>query len=159
MHQQVDGRPGQKPKENGDESAVAMLQHSRRLVCLFSLHRASEIQFDFTDGHKSLRPIRSMQLSKDTMRHVRSQESKRPSLGVVQHTSPHERSPYAPKFEEWSQEETERQERCARGDAWRMARSILELKQKDEATFFSPTQVWCLPAPSIIKQEERKICG
>ena len=56
---------------------------------------------------------------------------------------------HAPKFEGRSQEETERQERCARGDAWRMAKSILNLNEKDRSTSFSPTEVWCLPASTI----------
>ena len=34
-----------------------------------------------------------------------------------------------------------------------MDKSIPKLKEKDKATFFSPTEVWCLPAPSVIKPE------
>ena len=34
---------------------------------------------------------------------------------------PHQRSPYAMKVDDRSQEETERQERCARGKAWNLA--------------------------------------
>ena len=37
---------------------------------------------------------------------------------------PHQGSPNAPKFEDRSQEETERQERYAREAAWRLAKSI-----------------------------------
>ena len=59
-----------------------------------------------------------------------------------------QRSPYAVKFEDRSQEETERQERCARGDAWRLAKKIHMLKETDKTTFFSPTNEWSLPAPS-----------
>ena len=58
------------------------------------------------------------------------------------------------KFEDRSQEETERQERCARGDAWRLANNILKLKETDKATLFSRSNEWCLPAPSVIKPEE-----
>ena len=39
--------------------------------------------------------------------------------------------PNAPKFEDRSLEEIERQERCARGDAWRLAKSILKLKRTE----------------------------
>ena len=60
------------------------------------------------------------------------------------------------KFEDWSQEEIERQKRCARGDAWRLAKNILELKETDKATFFSLTNEWCFPAPSVINPEERE---
>ena len=55
-----------------------------------------------------------------------------------------------------SQEQTERQERCARGDAWRLAKNISKLKEKDKATFFSPTNEWCLQAPSVIKTEGKR---
>ena len=46
-------------------------------------------------------------LSKNTLRHIKIRESKGPSLGVAQRTSLHGRSPYALKFEDRSQEETE----------------------------------------------------
>ena len=58
------------------------------------------------------------------------------------------------KVEDRSQEKTERKERCARGDAWWLAKNILKLTETDKATFFSPTNEWCLPAPSVITPEE-----
>ena len=58
---------------------------------------------------------------------------------------PHERNPSAPKFEDRSQEETEWQERCGREAAWKLAKSVLKLKEKNKATFFSPSEIWCLP--------------
>ena len=60
------------------------------------------------------------------------------------------------KFEDRSQEETERQERCARGDAWRLDKNIFKVKETDKATFFSPTNERSLPAPSTTKLEERE---
>ena len=54
----------------------------------------------------------------------------------------------APKFEVRSQEDTLKQERCARRDAWEKAKSIRNLKEKDKATFCSPQEVRCLPVPS-----------
>ena len=60
------------------------------------------------------------------------------------------------KFEDRSQEETERQERCARGDAWKLAKKIYKLKEKDKATFHSPSDEGVLPAASAIKLEERE---
>ena len=68
---------------------------------------------------------------------------------------PHQRIPNAPKFEGRSQEETERQERCAREAAWRLAKSILKLMDKKTA-FFSPSENLCLRAPSNLKPEERE---
>ena len=60
------------------------------------------------------------------------------------------------KFEDRSQEETERQERCARGDVWELARQNYKLKERKKATFFSPTDEWILPAASTIKREDRE---
>ena len=47
-----------------------------------------------------------------------------------------------------------RQERCARGKAWNLAKNIHMLK--DKGTFHSPTNEWILPAASTIKPEERE---
>ena len=69
---------------------------------------------------------------------------------------PHQRNPNAPKFEDRSQEETEWQERCAREAAWRLAKSILKLNQKNQTAFFTPSENWCLPAPSTLEPEERE---
>ena len=60
------------------------------------------------------------------------------------------------KFEDRSQEDTERQEPCARGKAWNIAKHIYKLKEKDKATFYSPTDEWIFPAASTIKREERE---
>ena len=68
---------------------------------------------------------------------------------------PHQRSPNAPKFEDRSQEETEWQEQGAREAAWKLAKSVLKLKEKNKATFFSPSENRCLLA-SILKPEERE---
>ena len=48
-----------------------------------------------------------------------------------------------------------KQERCGRRDAGEMAKSTLKLQEKDKATFFSLSDVWCLPAPFSAKPEER----
>ena len=69
---------------------------------------------------------------------------------------PHQRNTNAPKIEDRCQEETERQERCAREAAWRLAKNIPKLKEKNEATFFSSLENWCLPAPSTLEPEERE---
>ena len=53
---------------------------------------------------------------------------------------PHERNPNAPKFEDRSQEETEWQEQGAREAAWRLAKSVLKLKEKNKAASHSPSE-------------------
>ena len=67
----------------------------------------------------------------------------------------HQRSPNAPKFEDRSQEETEWQEQGAREAAWKVAKSVLDLKEQERATFFSSPENRCLPA-STLKPEERE---
>ena len=69
---------------------------------------------------------------------------------------PHQRSPYAVIIEDRSQEETERQQRCARGDAWKLANNIYKLKETEKATFYSPSDEWVLPAASTVKPDERE---
>ena len=78
-----------------------------------------------------------------------------PSLGFFCPGEPHQRSPNAPKFEDRSQDETEWQEQGAREAAWRLAKSVLKLKEKNRGTFFSPSENRCLPA-STLKPEERE---
>ena len=89
------------------------------------------------------------------LRHADIRDQK-PSLGMICSGDPHRRNPNAPTFEDRSQEETEWQERCARQAAWRLAKNIQKLKEKQKTAFFSPSENWCLPAPSAIKPEERE---
>ena len=67
--------------------------------------------------------------------------------------NPHQGSPHAMKFEDRSPRETARPERCARGDAWELAKKILELKKEDKVTFYLPSEEWILPAASTINPE------
>ena len=68
---------------------------------------------------------------------------------------PHQRSPNAPKFEDRSQEESEWQEQDAREAVWKLAKSVLKLKEQERATFFSPSENKGLLA-STLKPEERE---
>ena len=66
---------------------------------------------------------------------------------------PHERSSNAPKFEGRSQEETEWQEQGAREAAWKLAKSVLKLKEHERATFFSLSENRCLAASTLTLEE------
>ena len=44
----------QKPKKDGDKSAVAILTHVRQLGCVILGHRAAGVFIDFTEEQKSL---------------------------------------------------------------------------------------------------------
>ena len=37
-----------------------------------------------------------------------------------------------------------------------MARSVLKFKEKGKANIFSPTEAWCIPAPSVTNPEDRE---
>ena len=106
---------------------------------------ASGICIDFSG------PTRRVRFTRANIR-----ENKGPSVNKLQVTSSHKRSPYAVLFEDRSQEETERQERYARGDAWRLAKNIYKLQEKEKTAFFSPTDEWILPAASTVKPKERE---
>ena len=105
---------------------------------------------------KVLGPIRRIRSTQSTLRQASIREKNGPSLGKIQVKNPHQRSPYAVNFEDRSQEETERQQRCARGDAWNLAKNIYKLKGKDNATFYSPAEEWVLPAASTKEPDERE---
>ena len=142
-------------KKNGDKSAVAMLKITRQLGCVFQdmePPKSSSILRKCSDIRK---PIRCVRFTKAVVRHANIRDQN-PSLGMICPGDPHQRIPNAPKFEDRSQEETEWQERYAREAAWRLAKSILKLKEKHKTTFFSPSENWCLTAPSTIKPEERE---
>ena len=156
-YRKVEEQPNKKPKKGGDKNAVAILKDVRQLGCVFQDTVPLESLTILRKGTKILGPIRRVRFTKATQRHADIREHKGPSLNKMEVKVPHQRSPYAVKFEDRSQEEIERQERCARGDAWELTKNILKLKETDKATFFSPTNEWSLPAPSAIKPEERQL--
>ena len=81
------------------------------------------------NGKRVLEPIRRVRFTRAALRDANIREKKRPSLGKIKVKIPHQRSPYAMKIEDRSTGETARQERCARGDAWELARRIHKLKK------------------------------
>ena len=111
--------------------------------------------FGETRCRKVLNAIRKVRFTKSTPRQASIWEKKGPSLGKTK-VVPRQRSPYAPKFEDRSHEETGRQQRCAQSKAWNLAKSICMFKEKDRATFFSPTKKWVLPSASSRESCERE---
>ena len=108
----------------------------------------------FTEGHKSLGTKSTSTIHRSYAASWKHREQKGPSLGKIQVKLPHQRSPYGVNFEDRSQEETARQERCARCKAWTPARHIYKLKEKDKTTFCSLTE--CRPHPPFKKPGERE---
>ena len=148
--------PAWSKKKNGDKIAVAILKSTRQLGCVFQDMEPPKSSSILRESSDTREPIRCVRFTIAMLRHANIRDQK-PSHGIICPGDPHNRNPNAPKFEDRSsKEETERQERDAREAAWKMARCILNLKEKHKTTFFSPSENWCLPSPSTIKPEERE---
>ena len=133
----------------------AYSSHTRQLGCVFQDMEPPKSSSILQKSSDIRKPIRCEKFTKAVVRHA-DIEDQNPSLGMICPGDPHQRNPNAPKFENRSQEETEWQERCARQAAWKLSKNILKLKEKDKTAFFSPSEKWCLPAPSTLKPEERE---
>ena len=148
------GRPAVK-RETCDElkqgSVVCNSSNTRQLGCVFhDMKPPKPISRKSADMQK---PIQRVKFTKATIRHTKIRD-KNPSLEYICPGELHQRIPNAPKFEDLSQEETEWQEQGAREAVWKLAKSVLKLKEHERATFFSPSEDRCLPA-SNLKPEER----
>ena len=153
-HRQVDEQPSKRSKKNGDKSAVATLISTRQLGCVFQDTELSKSTTILRKSSDIRKPIQCVKFTKAVARHTKIRDQN-PSLGMICPGEPHQRSPNTPKFEVRSQEETEWQEQGAREAAWKLAKSVLKLKEKNKAAFFSPSENRCLLA-SNLKPEERE---
>ena len=135
---------------------MAILKNYTTIGLRISRYGAAEVYNDFAEELKSniLKPIRCVRFTEAVVRHADIRDQT-PSFGMICQGEPHQRNPSAPKFEDRSQEETEWQEQGAREAAWKLAKNVFKLKEKNKATFFSPSENRCLPAPSTHKPEER----
>ena len=168
-HHKVDEQPNKKPKkgcyshkrtENDDKNAVAIVKTVPQLGCISqnsdALVSQRGKQARGNPMQKVLGSIRKVRFTQSTLRQASIREMKGPSLGKIQVKVPHQRSPYAMKFEDQSHEETERQQRCARSKAWNLAKNMYKLKENDKATRYSPAEEWVLPAAETKEPEERE---
>ena len=152
-HWKVEEQPNKRPKKGGDKSAVATVKDVRQLGCASQDVEPPESSTITRKGTKILGPIRRVRFSRAVLRPGNIRESKGPSLNEIQVKLPHQRSPYAVKFEDRSQEDKSDAPAEMRGD---LPRNICKLKEREKATFYSPSDEWVLPAASTIKPEERE---
>ena len=160
-HRQVDEQLSKRSKKNDDKSAVAMLKkyelHDRKgqPVVDRDIHRESnhglvgcsssntrQLDRVFQDmeppkltsilrkSSDMQKPIQSVKFTKAIVRHTEIRDQNL-SLGLICPGEPHQRSPNAPKFEDRSQEWTEWQVQGAREAAWKLAKSVFTLKEKE----------------------------
>ena len=68
-----------------------------------------------------------------------------------------ERNPWGPKIklEERTQDESLKQERCARRDAGELAKDVYKLKEWSKKTFYPLAEAWVMRAHSSTNPEER----
>ena len=124
--------------------------NARHLGCVFQdmkllrsiIRKSSDMQ----------KPIQRVKFTKAIAQHTKIRDQN-PSLGYICPGEPHQRSSNAPKFEDRSQEVTEWQEQGAREAAWKLAKSVLNLKEQNKASFFSLSENKCLPASNLNLQE------
>ena len=109
-----------------------------------------------TRCRKSWNQFKGYDTQKSALRQASIREKKDHCWEKINVKVPHQRSPYAMKFEDRSHEETDRQQRCDRSKAWNLARSIHKLKEKDKAAFYFPAEEWVLLAASTKEPEERE---
>ena len=100
------------------------------------------------------KPIQRVKFAKATARHTKIRD-KNPSLGyifaqvnLISAAPTLQNLRIGLRRRQW-------QEQGAREAAWKLAKSVLKLKEQERATFFSPSQNRCLPA-STLKPEERE---
>ena len=110
--------------------------NARQLGCVFQdMEPPKSILRKRSDMQK---PVQRVKFTIAVVRYANIRDQN-PSLGLICPGEPHQRSPNAPKFEDRSQEETEWQEQGAREAAWKLATSVLNFKEHQRATFFSPS--------------------
>ena len=115
-----------KTEKSDDKGAEAVVTAAPQLPS--GLPRS--VKYRGNPRRKVLGSIRRVRFAQSTQRQASIRVNKGPSLGKIQVKNSHQRSPDAMKFEDRSQEETERQERCARSKAWKLAKNIHKLKEK-----------------------------
>ena len=128
-HWKFEEQPNKRPKKGGDKSAEVIVKDVRQLGFVSQDVEPPESSTIIRKVTTSLGPIRRVRFTRAALRQADIRENKGPSLNKIQVKFPHQRSR--------SQEETERQTRCARGDAWRLAKNTYKLKEKEKSYILS----------------------
>ena len=106
--------------------------NTRQLGCVFQDMEPPKLTSILRKSTDMQRPIRRVKFTKAIAHHTKIRDQN-PSLGLICPGEPHQRSPNAPKFEDRSQEETVWQEQGAREAAWKLAKSVLNFKEKKQS--------------------------
>ena len=99
-HWKVEEQPNKKPTKGDDKSAVAIVKSVRQLSCVSQDTEPPDSATISGKGTKVLEPRRRVRLTRAALRQANIRENKGPSLKKIQVKIPHQRSPYAMKFED-----------------------------------------------------------
>ena len=125
LHPEAVGQPSKMSEKGGAKGSVALLKETIHLgVSHDSPQRKSILR-----ENEKLGSNHTVKFSKVTVRRVKLREKMGPSQGIIQKCEPQERNPWAPKFEERTQDETLEHERWARRDAWEVAEDVYGVKR------------------------------
>ena len=158
-HRQVDEQPSKRSKKNGDKSAVAiLLKSTRQLGCVFQDMEPPKSSSISRKSSNILKPVRCVRFTEAVLRHANIRDQN-PSLGMICPGDPHHRNPNAPKI--WgsvSGRDGMARAMCTWSSVERLVRSVLKIKEKNKTAFFSPSEKWCLLAPSTLKTRGKRLC-
>ena len=142
------------------EGSIVMERNVKKLGCLsqdtgsLSKCSAQSIQKKERTSSRSGWRLRYTPVAESS---IIIRENRGPSLGVLQPSHPHERSFFAPKFEDRSQEKTLKQERWARREVWGLTKQVSAQSPRkpgsNQGHVFSRSLDWCLPAQSNQRKE------
>ena len=137
-HHKVDEQPNNKPKkgyhskkrrESDDKNAVAIVKIEHNWVASRKTPRGKQSwrsPMQRSLGTDSKSTIHSVYATSSMV----SGKAKDHRWEKCKSKFPHQRSPYAVKFEDRSHEETERQQRCARSKAWNLSKKHTQAQRE-----------------------------
>ena len=97
-----EAQPNTRPKNGGDKSAVAVVKSVRQLGCVFQDAEPPESVAISRKATKVMGALRGVRFTRAALRQANIRDNKGPSLNKIQVKNPHQRSPYAMKFEDRS---------------------------------------------------------
>ena len=126
----VEEQPNKKLKKYEGKSAVAIVKCVQELSCVSQDTEPPDSTTISRMDKRVMEPIRQVRFTTAALRQANIRERKVRRSGKFKSKFIVSSVPYAVKCEDRSPGETARQERCARGDAWELAREIFKLKKR-----------------------------
>ena len=153
-HVEADGQPSKKSKKSGVKGSVALIKGVLHnwVVCQDSQEKISTERRNIgTKSHGHILQGHVAPHQKIGKERVHREE-------LIQKCEPHERNPCAPRFEDKTQDETLHQERCARREAWDLAKSVKKIRIKLRFTSY-PNEARAMLAPTFKISRGTRIRG